>query len=805
MRKILLVLFLGLLVSFFPVELPSLYTSSGYTDAESLVANAAEVCGADNAVLRSCNLAERISNPDGFVFQSWVVMRNIINVVLILALIAISFTNIVRINIDTYTVKKALPKLLMGVVLANASLFIIRYLADTVTVVTYFFVEQANFLKVAEYTFKDFITDTTTKLGLETIINSTNFLFGAGPSIAIILILVIGLIIALGILWLAIILYVRLAMVYLLTILSPLVFIGYGIPGIGDKFFRQWWQLFVKWLFMLPAMSAIFWLILLVGRTGEGSIMQVIIMYVLFFIALSLPMKWGGSVLGKTMDGIKNAGGLAYKASQAGGANLGLKGMGLEGKGKSMATKADLAREESRKMYKGTKKGTAERRIAVSKRLEAIAKMKEAKKKQLQGKRLQGIGKTLTTPTSLQEGYKARIAAQRKGRELFTESSGLYGKVAGDDTVYGLKRKKAKEENEGLSKELLQEKMGAFLEENGGIKDSLLKMDKDTRNTVLFGSPFKSGATAQNWGIKGEELGNLAEYVEMYKSFELDRRRSRRGRNRLEWGEDMAQGFPTELDNRQDRRNQENVSGLNTNTINSRELDLKMHFDHIKTEFGPETAADIAKLGAALHDELNDAIEKGGDAEINRAIEKSENFFKTSVGYPITPPRGGEPSQQAENIVEKVSKITQSADAVSRGININQAAQTNTLFYQTAGQIEKNIPADLSSDERARHIMSDSSVGQVINNHITQQAKIYGNTLDQAQLQEIGNTVKKGLFQDLTDKKTLNRIFSSEKFQQGISNAIGQYAPPTSSTDQGAQSASTTETEEDDDDDGYNY
>lgn len=236
-------------------------------------------------------LSALIAEESGFVYQAWRVTRSVINILLIIALFVISFSNITRINIDTYTIKKALPNLIIGIILANASLYIIRFMSDITTVVTYFFVNQ-----VGSTTFADFVGDTAELFGKNAILTIG---WGLGP-LAFLLILIFALITIIGLLWLSFLLYFRLVSIYLLTILSPLAFVSYGIPGF-DKYFKQWWQQFTKWLFIVPAMSAVFWLMLVIGNAGGNnqSIARLLIMYVLFFTALTLPSKMGGAVIDK--------------------------------------------------------------------------------------------------------------------------------------------------------------------------------------------------------------------------------------------------------------------------------------------------------------------------------------------------------------------------------------------------------------------------------------------------------------------------------------------------------------------------
>ncbi|HSX41786.1 MAG TPA: hypothetical protein VLE93_00375 [Candidatus Saccharimonadales bacterium] len=257
-----------------------------------------------------CSLVQLLSNPDGFVYISWRVVRGAINILLIIALLVISFSNILRINIDTYTIKKALPNLVIGVILANASFLIVKYMADISSVATYFFVGLKAGNAAGYTSFAAFFADVLGRLGittLKTLGTLGGLSFIASPILALIFVLIALILV----LWLSFLFYFRLVAIYLLTILAPLAFIAYGIPGF-EKYFKQWWQQFIKWLFILPAMSAVFWLMLVIGNASaiNQSFASVLIMYVLFFMALTLPSKMGGAVIDRVSKGFQKYTGL---------------------------------------------------------------------------------------------------------------------------------------------------------------------------------------------------------------------------------------------------------------------------------------------------------------------------------------------------------------------------------------------------------------------------------------------------------------------------------------------------------------
>ena len=297
-------------------------------------------------------LGDYISDPNGFVYPSWRASRSIINVLLIIALLLISFTNILRINIDTYTVKKALPNLILVVILANVSFLVVRYLADITTVVPYLFVNLAG-----QATFSGFLIK-----AIESIIETAIYTVSKGFYFMLLIFSIISFV---GLLWMAFLLYFRLVAIYLLTILAPLAFIAYGVPGF-EKYFKLWWQQFIKWLFIVPAMSAVFWLMIEIGQsTPVNSWAKLLLMYVLFFTAVTLPSKMGGAVIDKASKAfMKYTGaGAARDASLKAGENywndrkevvgLRLKQLGYRLPGGGIVARNAAAKEMNREAMKG--------------------------------------------------------------------------------------------------------------------------------------------------------------------------------------------------------------------------------------------------------------------------------------------------------------------------------------------------------------------------------------------------------------------------------------------------------------------
>ncbi len=196
------------------------------------------------------NLQDELSPPTGTkssVIEVWKVSRSLLNIVVIIALLAIAFANILHLNINTYAAKKALPGLVIGVIGANASLLIIRFLVDAASGVA-----QLSLDLTSSAGYASLIGSFLGAIGKTAMTNGVVLLAGAalGPILAIVIIIFVIYYLFLIIVF-AWALFKRLAILYLLIMLAPLAFAAYGIPTL-QKYFTQWWDTFLRQLFLLP-------------------------------------------------------------------------------------------------------------------------------------------------------------------------------------------------------------------------------------------------------------------------------------------------------------------------------------------------------------------------------------------------------------------------------------------------------------------------------------------------------------------------------------------------------------------------
>jgi len=181
-------------------------------------------------------------NQDG-VIRGWAIVRNTANIMLILVLLFIALFNVTRFQIDYYNAKILIPRLVLAAIGINFSFVMSKAIVDTANIMTSYFIGQTQATNLLDF-------------------NSIIFLSGGGIVIGGILlavfflklfvVIVAG--VAVGIL-LAVLLF-RFAVLYVLTIFSPLVFL-FGVLPFTRGLTSQWWTYMIKWAFMGTVASLI--------------------------------------------------------------------------------------------------------------------------------------------------------------------------------------------------------------------------------------------------------------------------------------------------------------------------------------------------------------------------------------------------------------------------------------------------------------------------------------------------------------------------------------------------------------------
>lgn len=251
----------------------------------------------------------------------------LVNFGVLIALIIIAFANILRIKLDTYTVKKAIPLLIFGVIMANVGMPIIRTIVDFSGVLTAAIIKETGDggTKTA---FIEKVIQSVYKGGAATLgsiftgisgggampwadIVATVGFFGlaitaAGPFFVGVIMGTIFLILApaIAFLMLGLLFVARIYVLVILAATSPIAFASLGFEPLKGKIWSWWWSQFIKWTFMVPATFFILWFAtrFYEATNGQPDIGTYAITLFLLFYAIQIPLKWGGSIMAKWND-----------------------------------------------------------------------------------------------------------------------------------------------------------------------------------------------------------------------------------------------------------------------------------------------------------------------------------------------------------------------------------------------------------------------------------------------------------------------------------------------------------------------
>lgn len=408
----------------------------------------------------------------------WKTLLGATDIVVALYLIAIAVATIFHIQYDTYSIKKTLPPLIVGVILANFSLFITRVMVDFASVLSVTFINaeggQAEFLrKLIEGIYGNFgatigayINASAQDTPLEAfgiMFSLFQFLGGAVGLVLAIPLFFIGLIFtlvpAILIFFLALLFYARYYIVIALAVVSPLAFICLAFPP-TQKYFQRWWQEAIKWIFMLPVSMFLLWLAIQMTKLvagGNTSIGSYLVSLIFLYLAIKVPFGMG-NIMGVDIGG--KLGGLAKLASAGlvgAGIWAGWKGMSygvgkLRDKAGAAAKRAQVARGNIGRLntqLRGKFSGTYEERDEYRRKKAEISARKAAA---IENKDKVGLEEAENELAILQKNYQSSIfktlGEEQKallGESYISDDYGEYLDKIKKEDIFQKKRKALQE------------------------------------------------------------------------------------------------------------------------------------------------------------------------------------------------------------------------------------------------------------------------------------------------------------------------------------------------------------------------
>ena len=289
------------------------------TCKESLGALGWLVCPATGALSKAVDwLYEKIEsilvlNPveikDGSpIYEVWKYMRGLTNVLFIIFLLIMVYSQVTGLGITNYGLKKTLPKLIVGAIVVNLSFVMCSLLVDVSNIVgdglrDVFNAIEESTMATMNVTSGGHVSLSQMYLSLA---GGTTMAVGAGViafetgAIWMMIPTVLGAIVAvvIGLVTIA----MRQAVVALLIMIAPLAIVAYILPNTG-KWFQQWKQLFSRMLVFYPMFSLLFgasslagWAIIASAKDGFFLLLGVAVQIFPLFFAWKL-MSLSGTFL----------------------------------------------------------------------------------------------------------------------------------------------------------------------------------------------------------------------------------------------------------------------------------------------------------------------------------------------------------------------------------------------------------------------------------------------------------------------------------------------------------------------------
>lgn len=297
-----------------------------------------KIFAADDLLWEVLKNYENKDSLGGHVYAIWGTFMKLVNGFVVVVLIAVAFAQILRLNINTYGVKKVLPTLVLAIIAANFSFLFCRLMVDLSSVIISLFIQGPD----------GKATNAEEVVGVFSNIGDNLPNFSGGPceegktancytygtlfwqGLANLMIFAGGVVLFI----LAYLFIIRNWLIYFLTAMAPLGFMALVLPQ-TKSLFNQWWTNFSKWVFM-PVVS-VFWiwvgsLWFTIIQDGGGTFMSFVFVGVCFYLAITTPFKMGGAVMSAWGNMGKKAwgrtGGAAWNATGGAGIKAGQQWVG---------------------------------------------------------------------------------------------------------------------------------------------------------------------------------------------------------------------------------------------------------------------------------------------------------------------------------------------------------------------------------------------------------------------------------------------------------------------------------------------
>ncbi|MCL2869189.1 hypothetical protein FWF48_00025 [Candidatus Saccharibacteria bacterium] len=251
------------------------------------------------------------------IYTVWSYMRNVANVVFIIFMLVVVYSQVTGLGINNYGIKKVLPRIIIAAILVNLSYLICTIAVDVSNILgaslsgLFVSIREAAAAKsgavAVNFTFTDLLAGGAGAVGA-----GAGFIAAGGWTGLLALIVPVILSAALAVIAAIIILAARQGLIVLLVLISPLAFVAYLLPN-TEKWFEKWRKMLMQMLIIFPAFSLLFgaaqlagWAILQSATSAIAVILGLAVQVVPLIFSPFL-MKMSGSLLGGIGNGVRKA------------------------------------------------------------------------------------------------------------------------------------------------------------------------------------------------------------------------------------------------------------------------------------------------------------------------------------------------------------------------------------------------------------------------------------------------------------------------------------------------------------------
>lgn len=191
------------------------------------------------------------TQEDSGTYTAWKVFRNIANILFIIAMLVVVYSQLTSAGISNYGIKKMLPKLIIAAIAVNISYFLCQLAIDLSNILGFSIKEM--FDSIGAQIPSAGSTQNTWASNIAGVL--TGVVIGVALGLAISFPVIIAAVLSLAAA--AMILVAQKALIVLLIVVSPVAFALYLLPN-TESLLKKWWQLFKSLLLLFPTMSLLF-------------------------------------------------------------------------------------------------------------------------------------------------------------------------------------------------------------------------------------------------------------------------------------------------------------------------------------------------------------------------------------------------------------------------------------------------------------------------------------------------------------------------------------------------------------------